>query len=276
MVAGNNRNADLPSLLGVDMVGRMEANYIAGQILSTYRTIPGLRGLWPLSSIGDGGNAIDMSGQGRTLTYTGTPTYNRYVPSGESYVSYVDFNGTTDYFTRADETGLDILGTEAFVGTSKGLSMGTWFWADDTGVGRNLMGKWGAAGQRSYFLQRGATNACIFGVSNNGTASTTVTSTNTTTSGKWYFVSCSYTPSTSMVIYLTDYSLQGYPITATSNVTSIPAAIFNSTAGFTLAVLASLAGYHDGRLAYSWLSTMALPANWHNLLYEQSRGLFNV
>lgn len=242
-----------------------------------YKTIPGLRGLWLFGQVGDAGAGIDESGQGRTLTYNGTPTYNRYLISGaESHLTYVDFNGTTDYFSRADEAGLDILGTEAYIGTTKGLSMGVWVWFDDTGTIRNTMGKLGAAGQRSFYIQRTAANLMAFGVSSNGTALTTINTAGTVSSGKWYYVGASYTPSTSLNLWITDYSTAGNPLVLAQNTTAIPAAIFNSTASFTLAVIATLANYHDGRLAKAFLAASALPASWHEALYNASRWQFGV
>ncbi|NJO31403.1 MAG: hypothetical protein HC874_30490 [Richelia sp. SL_2_1] len=66
------------------------------------------------------GNVYDLSGQGRTLTYNGNPTFNY-----TGLVPYVSLDGTGDFLSRADETDLDILGTETIYNSAvRGLTLG--------------------------------------------------------------------------------------------------------------------------------------------------------
>ena len=76
-------------------------------MVSRYQTLPGLFGVWPFSSVQRStGNVADFGGQQRTWTYNGNPTFNLY----NNLVPYAELDGTGDFFSRADETDLDILG----------------------------------------------------------------------------------------------------------------------------------------------------------------------
>lgn len=246
---------------------------------ATYRATPGLRGLWICGAVGDSGNIPDESGQGRTLTRTGSPQYHRLINSAglETYITYLELvSSTSDYGTRATESGLSPTGTEAYIGTTKGMSAGIWYSPTDIGVAHNLLGKYGAAGQRSWYIQRTTSNTLQFGMSGNGTLTTTVTSANTTAAGSWYYVGATYIPSTSLTVYINNYGAIGRPLVATINTTSIPASMFSSTAAFTLGTLATLAGFTNGKVAYAYFAISALPAAWHTHLYTNSRWQFGV
>jgi hypothetical protein len=203
------------------------------------------------------------------MTYTGNPTYNIY----NNLVPYIDLDGTGDYLARADETDLDILGTEAINASSvRGLTLGGWFWFDalSGGTARGIIGKNVVTGnQRSYVIFITVADVFQFAVSVDGTATTTVNSTVTPATGQWYFMVGRFIPSTEISIFVNG--------TETPNTTSIPASIFNSTAAFEIGrFLANNANVIDGRATFCFLSMNALPDAWIFSLFEQSRVLFGV
>jgi hypothetical protein len=212
----------------VKALERKEEKYSPlGQVLAARLAQPGLVGFWPTSSIDrSSGDIYDVSGQGRTLTYTGTPTYS-YLASG---IPYFQTNGTGDYATRASEADLQITGGETiYDSTVRGMTMMLWFKIDSwTNSYKQLMGKWNETGnQRSFTIAlSSATPRLDAFVSSNGTATTSVISADITT-GTWYHAAVVYVPSTSLSIIVNG-------ITKTTNTTSIPATIFASTAAFRL------------------------------------------
>lgn len=78
-----------------------------GMYLSEFLTLPGLRGFWPMSSMNENGGAMDLSAQGRTLAATGTPGYAVY---NNQLLAYSDYDGATQFHSRASEAGLNLTG----------------------------------------------------------------------------------------------------------------------------------------------------------------------
>jgi len=233
-------------------------------LISPFLALPGLVGFWPMSSVQRStGNAYDLSGQGRTLTYNGNPTYN----INNDFAPYIRLDGTGDFLSRADETDLDILGTEAvFVSTVRGLTMGGWFLFNAIGVDAGLISKFGAAGQRSYMLEQRSSDTVQLRISVDGTALVDVTS-GTITTGQWYFIAGRFTPSTEQVIWLNEEK--------TINTTSIPASIFNSTSALQIGAFAS-GSLVNGRASLCFLSANALSDGIISSLFQQTRGVFGV
>lgn len=249
------------NLLNDDKINRW------GNVVSTFQDIPGLVGFWPMSSVQRStGNAFDLSSQGRTLTYNGNPTYNIY----QDFVPYIDLDGTGDFLRRADETDLDITGTETIYNSSvRGLTMGGWFWFDREGVNETLMGKFGAVGQFSYrLIHLLADNTIIITFSSDGTATHSAASL-VPTLGQWHFVVGKLTPSIETAIFL-DANVK------VNNSVAVPASIFNSTASFDIGVRATGSQILDGRVSLCFLSANTLPDSLIRALFQQSRVLFGV
>lgn len=184
---------------------------------SVFLALPGLRGFWPLSSRDQSGNAYDLSEQGRTLTDEGNPISNYY-----NLAPYVEFIFEQKLF-HDDSPGFDILGTETYIDSSiRGLTMGGWFYS--TSESENyLMEKFQTSGnQRSYSL-----TSSKFVISSDGTAETTVSLTMPTST--WCLVIARFTPSTELAAWVSG--------TKTTNTTSIPASICNSTAEFHIGII---------------------------------------
>lgn len=239
-----------------------------GNIISSWSFLPGLVGFWPMSPVQRStGNAYDMSGQGRTLTYNGNPTYNIY----NNFVPYIDLDGAGDFLLRADETDLDVLGTETINAAAvRGATFGGWFWADVLATSV-LIGKWTTAGnQRSYMEYITGAGGTITGaVSTNGIAVLTQASSNAIVVGSWFFAVTRFVPSTTLDIYLNN--------TKTTLAAGVPASIFNSTAG--LIVGANEAGASallDGRATLCFLSHQIFSDALINAMFQQSRILFGV
>ena len=219
--------------------------------------LPELRGLWTAGNVNESGNLIDISGQGRTLTNNGTTpraVYNNLVP-------YCDFNGTTQYFSRADEAGLDITGA---------LTFGGWFWLDAIGADTALIAKNVPTGnQRGYVLNALASTAYPqMGVSLNGTTlDKTIAGTTAMGTGRWNFVVGRYIPSIQMDIVCNaarDYTTSG-----------VPASIFNNTGAFTIGNRDG-GQWLDGRCAVAFLCSAAASVEVLNTIFQQTRGYFGV
>jgi len=233
-------------------------------LISPFLALPGLVGYWPMSSIQRStGNAFDLSGQARTLTYNGNPTYTVF----NSVVPIINLDGTGDFLSRADETDLDILGTETiYAAAVRGLTLGGWFLFDTIGVDAGLISKFGAAGQRSYMLEQRSSDTVQLRVSVDGTALIDVTS-GVITTAQWYFIVGRFTPSTETAIWVNGVK--------TVNTTSIPASIFNSTSALQIGAFAS-ANTVDGRASLCFLSANALTDAVISSLFQQTRVAFEV
>lgn len=256
------RNSDLSNLVQTD-------GYRFGlwtEVVAGFQALPGLVGFWPMSSVQRStGNVYDLSGQNRTLTYNGNPTF-----SYTGLVPYITFDGTGDYLSRADETDLDIVGSEAiFNSATRGLTLGGWFYTTDVGAGLfGLMSKY-ASSQISFLLYRSA-DTLSFTISNTGTALVgTVSSSTALVANNWNFIVGRFTPSTETALFNND--------TKNTNTTSIPATIFNSTTALEIGRYnSSNTTCYAGRTSLCFLSANAISDSIINGVYQRSRNLFGV
>lgn len=245
-------------------------------VISSYLDIPGLVGLWtmanPQRSTGDLPNAATVFGttNKQDLTYNGNPTYNYY----NDIVPYIDLDGVGDYLSVADNTDLDILGTETIYNSSvRGLTLGGWFYPDTTSaLNQTLMAKLDGPNNQSYrlFLLRTGLGSRFTGqISVDGTALTSVNSPVGVTfdTGVWQFFSFRFTPSAELKLWRNSDEY--------TNTTAIPASIFNSTAFFSIGNDVD-GNIFDGRATLCFLSANALSDALIGALFEQSRVLFRV
>ncbi len=240
--------------------------------ISKFLLLPGLIGFWPMSSVQRStGNAYDLSGQGRTLTYNGNPTYNIY----NGFVPYIDFDGVGDFLSRADETDLDVLGSETiYYSGVRGLTLGGYFWLENLAGSQGLISKWvGAGNQRSYDLL--FSGSFFARVNSTGAApggNFTATSLVTPVTNQWFFIVNRFIPSLSIDIFVTN------PVTSIltkdTNTTSPVASIFNSTAALEIGrITPSLL---TGRASLCFLCANALSDALIDALFQQTRRLFGV
>lgn len=252
---------------GIDAIDdRVNGLYNAGAAMAPFLALPGLRGFWPMSSIGDAGAAIDLSGQGRHMAYNGNPAYAR-----SGLASYLALDGTGDYLSRTDEPGFSILGTEPYIIAGvRGITFGGWFYFSAApGTQQVMMSKaaGGSAPTYSYFLVRTSGGLSQTYISN-GTTGYPATSTATLGQSVWNFVVGRFVPSTSVDNYIN--------LSKTSNSSAIPAAANNAAGPLCIGVSATSIAPMAGSASFCFISAMALPDATINNLYERSRGLFGV
>ena len=247
------RNAEMIELLRPDFFARYEPN---ASLVHTglHMQLPQLRGYWPMSSVDENGAVYDMSGQGRMLTNTNTVAFGTY-----NLLPYSDYTpASTHYLNRLDEPGLDITGA---------LTMGGWFSLDTVASGANqvLMGKYNTVGnQRAYQLYLvDASDQFVFIVSSNGAATTTVTNVPVAVISTWYHIVGRYVPGAELSIFVDGVE--------TLNVAAIPAAIFNSTAKFTIGARDPGTEYLDGKSAQCFLCADDLDDVVIKTIFDQTR-----
>jgi hypothetical protein len=261
------RNDALVELLRPDFQARYEPNFAWKSACASFLALTGLRGFWPMSSFNENGNAYDLSGQGRILTYNGNPTYNY-----SSLVPYIDLDGTGDYLSRLDEAGLDILGTETYVAAAvRGLTIGGWFWFDNaTEAGQTVLMTKGAGGgaNTSYWLARNAGGTPRFNVGD-GAALQGPSSTQGTGAAVWTFLVGRFIPSTEVALFQDNIEytdLVGIPAALINTATDIEIGSYNAGAGL----------FHDGRASLCFLCAVALSDSIISALFHQTRAMFNV
>lgn len=218
-----------------------------------------------MSAFNASGHAYEISGQNRTLTYNGNPTYNF-----TGLVPYVEFDGAGDYLSRADEAGLDILGTESYVaGGARGLTIGGWFFFDGTLRNDILIGKYTNASGGGYVIQKIATGDVIQFHISDGASLFSSAASSAVSASTWYWVVGRFTPSTELTVFLNQ---KDFP-----NTTGIPAAIGNNSDVFEIsgANNGSLQ-LLDGRASLCFLCAAALSDAIVSSLFNATRGLFRV
>lgn len=231
---------------------------ISPDLVSPFMALTALRGFWPMSSRDENGDVYDLSGQGRTLAEHLEPesNYDNLAP----YVGLA-FEQT---LSRADEAGLDILGTEAHVDSGiRGLTLGGWYYVPSGIPSANLMGKWRTVGvdQRSYFIFEDN-----FAISSDGTAGGVVQVGLSIPLSTWCFVVGRFTPSTEMAAWVN--------MVKVTNTVDIPASIFNSTADFQIGTGPS--DTDEMRVSCAFLCAAALSDAHVSSLFNQTRAAFRV
>jgi hypothetical protein len=264
------RNAGLVGNLEPDFVSHTNIQYQLGDVISRYLALPGLVGFWPMSSVDmSNGNAHDLSGQGRTLSYNGNPTYNIH----NSFVPYIDLDGTGDYLSRADEAGLRITGGESHNASAvQGLTMYCWCNVDvlPAGTGQ-IIGKWVGAASKSYRTTVTSDGSIQAQTSTDGSSNSTGVAISMSVD-EWLFTATRFVPSTSHDLWVGTSS----GITKASDTSSIPATIFNSASSLTIGANSS-----GGDLLNGFVSLAALCANSHpdslvESVFFQTRAPFGV
>lgn len=124
---------------------------------------------------------------------------------------------------------------------------------------------------RSYRLYRNVSNQLVLGISDDGSAETTVSSTATAGATQWYFLVGRFKPSTEMAVWVN-------AVKAT-NTTSIPASIDDNASDFNLGIIddgTGSGGVLTGRASVCFLAASALPDDMIGALFQQSRALYGV
>lgn len=236
----------------------------AGEFLG----LPGLRGYWPMGAFSDTGAAIDQSGNGRTLTYNGNPTHNYVTTYG---APYLDLDGTGDYLSRVDEAGLDILGTESYVGSAvRGLTMGGWFYFDTlTANADTLMSKWGTStASGAYMLYVGTANVIVFITENSAGTLSQVTSSAAPSATAWHLIVGRFTPSTEVAVFIDKVK--------TVNTTSIITNLRNNAIALEIGNWSTGGGVMDGRVSNCFLCATVLSDTALDNLYDNTKSYYGL
>jgi len=268
MLTIQKRPNEIVSLLTADFQPRYEPQFAWKSAVSQHQALPGLRGFWPTSSFDDAGDMYDLGGQGRTLTLNGDPLYGI-----DGLAPLILLDGVGDYFSRADEAGLDITGTESYIGaTRRGLTLGGWYkFSNVAGATEYMLSKWDSsvADQRSYRLNRNVAGAIGFGVSSLGTLAsvTSVTTTSSPAADEWFFGAGRFdnTNNEIEVWYNSESATAAYGNT-----------IFSGTADFNMGARHNGNDLMTGRLSLQFLCAAALPDAVVGQLFQQTRAMFGV
>jgi len=252
-----------------ELQNRYDPTFAWKSAVAALRTLPGLRGAWTMGSFDDGGDQYDLSGQGRTLGYNGNPTYGY-----NGLVPLLNLDGTGDYLNRADEGGLDILGTETYVAAGRrGLTLGGWFRFDRLTHAEFLIGKaTTVTATSSYWLifRGDVANDPLRFVVSDGAATDQVDVQITPAVDTWTFVVGRYIPSTSIKVYASQGTL-----TDNTNAVGIPAALNNSGADFTVgAPSGAAASLLDGAASLCFLCAMYLTDAQIATIWHHTRALY--
>lgn len=254
-------NSEMVNSLSAFFARRNEPNVAWGNAISMFSMLPGLRGFWPMSSYNESGNAYDLSGQDRILTYAGNPKY-----SNSGLAPCLILDGTGDYLSRADEAGFDIVGTEAFT-LYPGLTLGGWYKFDTLARAEEIVTKWTSIGsQKSYMLQKTVGNVLNFSMTTDGSTLKVVNSTVAAYKDIWLWWVGRFTPSAELAVWIN--------LTKTVNTTAIPASIHSGTAAFYIGLGETAA--MDGSLSLQFICASALPDYIIKALFHHSRALFGI
>jgi hypothetical protein len=260
------------SILNPQLIKTLESFFVRsdrastawGNTVSAFLSLSALRGLWTLGSVDESGNAYDLSGQGRTLSYFGNPLYDYY-----GLAPFIELDGAGDYLARGDEAGLDIIGTESYI-ANPGLSLGGWFYFDSIANREGLMTKAGAtAALTAYSLEhRGdLAGSPVRFTAISGATGYNATSSAATSIDTWYFTVGRFVPGVSVDVYLNGAK--------DSLVAGVPASLNNVAAQFQIGARGAT-GLLDGRASLCFLCASALSDGVIRALYHTSRALFST
>jgi hypothetical protein len=215
-----------------------------------------LRGFWPMSSRFT--DAYDISGQGRTLTSNGAV-------GGDivGLVAIATMNGTTQWFSRADESALQLTT----------MTIGGWFKFDNAAApaAEGIIGKWNTTGSQRSFLVRRTTGEVIeFTVSTDGSSGTQVTLAGPTliADTDWHFITGRLSPSTQMAVQV--------DAEVSSNTIGVPGNPFDNTSTFTIGAQDAGINPMDGSVGPCFACASYIPNRVLLTYYGLTRHAFGV
>lgn len=228
--------------------------------------LPGLRAYWPMNAFDASGNAIDQAGLDLVLTYNGNPGYNVTTQGA----GYLDVDGTGDYLSRPDEASLDIVGTETCVASAqRGLTVGGWFWADTTVANAGYIAKYdNTVAGSSFALVQSATDTAVFFIYSGAVSNGVLAANSQVSTGAWHFIVGKWSPSTEHSLFI--------DTNKTTDTTSIPATINNSTAVLEIGRLPVAAVALNGRVSNCFMCAMALSDTAISNLYNNTKAAYGL
>lgn len=252
------RNAELVDLLSGSFQRRNEPNFSLANVISTMSMLPGLRGLWPMSS-SSATLAYDFAPTSQNLTITGSPAY-----STSGLVPYYHFPALGDYLYRTSETLIQI---------TADLTVGGWIYPTAKPAAGNVAGifdKWNAtSGGRSWSVRYTENAALRLMLSSDGTAESTAitTSNDVAPVNTWTFFAARYTPGNTVMIATNK--------TVTSSATAVAALRNNTSVNVRIGEETSANHFVGGGTLFFLCAASVSDSILRNV-YEQTRGLFGV
>lgn len=258
------RNAEMVALLSQDFRRLNNPAHAWADAISMGLGLPGLVGFWPMSLTNGSGQAVDLV-NGQVLTNNNSVLFSQ---AGTGLIPYAEFNGSTQYFSRASSSTLAISGTESFVSSSyRGLTLGAWVKFDNTAASVEAIIYKADGINPSYYLQRRAAGDLQFGIYNSAAVSLVNTAV-TVAAGAWTFVCGRFDPSTELQVWANGET--------GVNTTSIPASIDTSAAPFTIGASGTPGSYLDGAISLAWVSNQYLSDQYIDTFYQMTAPLFGV
>lgn len=235
-----------------------------GMVINTFENVPGLVGLWPMSSVQRStGNVGDASGNvvKQHLTHNGDPKFKIY----NDLVPYIALDGTGDFLDRPDEADLSITGAETHNASEvQGLTIGGWFRLkalpanaiNNIAIGKNLsLGGW------AIWIFIGDTTNWRFNISN-GVSAPEIVRPNVL--DVWTFLAGVFDPTNNLIKFWVD------DVVTTSSAAGITTLVNNATA-FTIGNFLNL------DTTFGFLSANALPDEYIlDVLFKTSQPLFGA
>lgn len=225
------------------------------------------RGQWLFHSVNRSGTLFDTSGQGRSLTNTGSVTF-----ATDDFLPHGILNGSSQYFTRGDEPGLRITAELTLISIVN--------FDAAPGAFEPISGKWRTTtANRSFLLSRNVSGQVVANLSTDGSANVTTTSTTTITASDWAYCAMRFDPSTEIAVFLGFRGGVEGALEKVINTTSIPASIFNSSAAFSLGVLnagTTPSNHTACKISQTILIASAVPDEILNQHYTQVRALYDT
>ena len=223
--------------------------------------VPGIVGFW--SSPSDNAKNWHDVISGKSLTDHGSPTVGIATSAPGLLVPYWTFDGSSDYFSRNDETALSIVGD---------ITVAAWVRWDDFDVTEGIVNKWETSGgnNRSYALYSDASNQLNFAISEDGGVANMATATYGTalSAETWYFAQGRFDMN-SLVGARVDNGTWG--TTSAAGLTAID----DNGSDFRIAEYNETAGNRfDGRIAQVWLSCYYVPSEVLDYIYAEQAAFF--
>lgn len=262
------RNAQMVDLLRPDFQHRKEPNFAWRAACSMYLALPGLRGFWPMSSVGYtvANRGVDESGQGNHLTDNNTVEFGY-----DSLVPYCHFTlANNEYLSRADggaANWADILGTETYIEAAyRGMTIGGWFYFDTIPAATVMLMAKLAGGQQSYRLRKDVAHTMTFSIRSGG-AWVNIVSTSVVAAGQWYYIVGRFVPGASVDLFINEVQFQTVTAAAVGT---------DSNAIFTIGARGNPDQYFDGRASMCFLCAAQLSNAIILSSFDQTKAMYGV
>lgn len=226
--------------------------------------LPGLRGYWPMSSVGTAGQAINLVPGGSPFLMPNEGQYG--VMLNQPYVS---LDGVDDYLDIADGSEVDIIGTETYIEPAmRGLTLGGWFNVGSLPASRGgIFSKYNTSGnQRGYGLNVNPDDKVAMWVSDDGATYETIESVADVSLGQWLFIVGRFVPGDTVSLFVNGVQ---------ANVATTQTAIFNSSSALEVGRW-SASDELELMASRLFLCAMALPDDLIRGLLASSGALYGV